>query len=137
MTADDGADDSADTHPAAALTECEVGDELRLTMDDGTTYRVGIVDTVDYEPADGYSKGSVWTSVELDTDEHTVPSDELPNESGDLNAFTKTRREGSGWDDLMLSVWDPKVDPDGHVQEDRWRPIGAVSALANADGGDA
>lgn len=122
----------SDQAPAETLTECEAGDELQLTLDSGDTYRVYIVDSVDHAEADGYTKGSVSTSVELDTDEHEVPTEEHPTESGDLHARTTSRhKHRAEWGDLSLGLWDPIVSDDDptHAVEDRWRTLGTVTDI--------
>lgn len=120
-----------DEHPAETLTECEAGDVLRLTMEDGETYTVHLVDAVQHAPPD-YSKGSVSVSIELDTDEHAVPED-FPTCSGHLRARTRSSLRTSAWEDLTLSLWDPVVDESGHVEEDEWRTLGTVSSLEIAE----
>ena len=103
------------------LSECSAGDVLRLTTDDGESYKVHIVDSVDYVPADGYGAGHLSTSLELDTEEHAVP-EEFDTCSVHLHASQSTR----SWQDVTIAVWEPEVDETGLITEDHYRSLGTV-----------
>jgi len=68
----------------------------------------------------------VWVSGELDTEEHEVPTDELPTESVWLRA-SQTR--SGRWEDMALTVWDPVVEDDGLIVEDNETVLGTVEDL--------
>jgi hypothetical protein len=103
------------------LGACNPGDVLRLTTDDGETYKVHVVDSVDYITG-GAGDGHLSTSLELDTEEHAVPED-FDTCSVHLHA-SETYTE---WRDVTIANWEPVVDEDNVITEDKYRDLGTVT----------
>lgn len=115
----------SDEAPGAVLAGSSVGDVLRAVTGDGEEYLVHLVDTVQHNEEYQYGSGGAYVSVELDTEEHEVPTDELPTESGWLLADMST---SGRWTGTVLTLWDPVVE-DGHIVEDRDKHLGDVESL--------
>jgi len=115
----------SDEAPGAVLAESAVGDVLRATTEDGEEYLVHLVDAVQRNEEYQYGGGGVWVSGEFDTEEHEVPTDELPTESAWLRADQSTTGR---WEDMTLTVWDPVTDG-SLIVEDKERVLGTVEGL--------
>ena len=115
----------SDEAPGKVLAGSSVGDTLRTVTEDGDEYVVHLVDAVQLNEEYQYGAGGAYGSVELDTEEHEVPTDELPTESGWLSASMDTRGR---WTGTVLTLWDPVVD-EGTIVEDREKTLGDVERL--------
>ena len=115
----------SDEAPGAVLAGSSVGDVLKAVTEDGDEYVVHLVDAVQVNEEYRYGSGGAYVSVELDTEEHEVPTDELPTESGWLSADMST---SGRWTETVLTIWAPETE-DGVIVEDKEEILGTVERL--------
>lgn len=105
------------------LRELENQDTVRLTVD-GEEY-VGEVSYHHHESAERFdgipASGSLVVDVELDDDsldEHGAPSHALK--------ISVTESLPGRWGDPDVKAWDPVVDDDGHIVDERFVELGSL-----------
>lgn len=113
-----------------ALRSASRGDGLQITVE-GDVFSVTITGPITYEEPDSYGAGYLSASVELDTDEHDVPTD-FPSETGEIATSTNVTGQ---WEVLKFSIWEPVMDDDDPelIVDDEWITVGTVEKLEVLD----